>query len=284
MVTTESPLRLIKGVSYTDELFDKYIAQAAHLKIIYDSGQFQIGILHEESNTFIYLQTYQLFPADQSPNPVPFLQQIFSINEKLQNHFATKTLAFGSLPTTLVPSAFFNEKSAAEYLSLVNHFENAVAIYEKINEADAYQLAALPQNWLQSLREWNTGFSIMPPEACVISYLLKYNSGKMVHLYVHPQQIDIFYLHEKDLQFANQFRFHSAEDALYYVMLIYKQLQLDTELIPLVIYGEIEPKSAIAETLFKYIRNIQFASRNSERKYSNAFVSPAHYYFNLLAL
>jgi len=284
MATTESPLRLIKGVSYTDDLFDTYIPQTLHLKIIYDSGQFQIGILHEESNTFIYLQTYQLFPGDQRPNPVPFLRQIFLINEKLQNHFSTKTLAFGSLPTTLVPSAFFSESSAAEYLSLVNHFENAVAIYEKINEADAYQLAALPQNWLQSLQEWDAGFILMPAEACVISYLLKSNSGEMVHLYVHPQQIDIFYLDEKELQFANQFRFHSAEDAVYYVMLIYKQLQLDTELIPLVIYGEIEMKSAIAETLFKYIRNIQFASRNTERKYSNALVSPAHYFFNLLTL
>lgn len=284
MVTTESPLRLIKGVSYTDNLFDKYIAQTAHLKIIYDSGQFQIGIIHEANNAFIYLQTYQLFPADQDPNPIPFLQQIFSMNQKLQSHFATKTLAFGSLPTTLVPSAFFTERSAADYLSLVNQFESAVAIYEKISEADAYQIGALPESWMQSLHEWNAGFRILPAEAYFFSYLLKNNSGDTVHLYVHPRQIDIFYLHEKELQFANQFKFHSAEDAVYYVMLIYKQLQLNAEEIPLVIYGEIEPTSAIAETLFKYVRHVQFASRNTERNYSDALVSPSHYYFNLFTL
>lgn len=284
MATPESSLRLIKGVSYTDNLFDKYIKQTVHLKIIYDSGQFQIAIVHEESNTFIYLQTYQLFPADQSPDPVPFLRQIFLTNENLQNDFATKTLAFGSLPTTLVPSAFFSESSAAEYLSLVNHFENAIVIYEKIDAADAYQIGAMPRNWLQSLEEWNEKFSISPAEANVISYLLKNNSEEMVHVYVHPHQVDIFYLNKKDLQFANQFQFHSAEDAVYYLMLIYKQLQLNAESIPLIMYGEIEPKSAIADTLNKYIRHIRFASRNTERKYSDAIVSPPHYYFNLFAL
>jgi hypothetical protein len=62
-----------------------------------------------------------------------------------------------------------------------------------------------------------------------------------------------------------------------------EQLGLNPESADLMMMGEVDKHSSITDLVMKYIRNVSFAKRNDEFRYSFVFDQlPGHYYFNLL--
>ena len=86
-------------------------------------------------------------------------------------------------------------------------------------------------------------------------------------------------------QFFNKFKFETKEDLLYFIVLAYKELNLDRNSIPLLLYGFIETESPLFQTLFGFIRNVRIAPSTAKQKQSILLKDLAPNYFqNLLNL
>jgi hypothetical protein len=67
------------------------------------------------------------------------------------------------------------------------------------------------------------------------------------------------------------------------VIFVFEQLNLNPEEITLALLGNVEKFSPVFDLLFRYIRNIEFVSRNDGFDYSYLFNDvPGHFYYSLL--
>lgn len=88
------------------------------------------------------------------------------------------------------------------------------------------------------------------------------NSIQQLHLYLTPQIAYFYYQVGKKPTFYNSFQYKNKEDLLYYILLVYKMLELDTNSYPLILSGMIEKESEIYHLLYQYIRNVYIEECN----------------------
>lgn len=77
------------------------------------------------------------------------------------------------------------------------------------------------------------------------------------------KQLDLLAFKNGKLHLANSFEYHTAEDVNYYVLFIYEQLNLDTEVTPIYLSGAINITSPTYSALYTYIRHIDFIPTKS---------------------
>jgi hypothetical protein len=110
-------------------------------------------------------------------------------------------------------------------------------------------------------------------------------SGHRVFMNVRDERVHIFVFHDNQLIFNNGFVFKSHKDLIYFVMLAYKQFNLDQDEVPLMMTGDIEPNSDICKYLYKYIEYIGFIPAPNYLKFSKQFREIySHHYFDLFCL
>ncbi|HUH75328.1 MAG TPA: DUF3822 family protein [Chitinophagales bacterium] len=83
-----------------------------------------------------------------------------------------------------------------------------------------------------------------------------------LHLYITPQIAYFYYQLGNQPNYYNSFHYKNKEDLLYYILLVYKMLNLKTDSYPLILSGMIEKESEIFHLLYQYIRNVYIEECN----------------------
>lgn len=107
----------------------------------------------------------------------------------------------------------------------------------------------------------------------------------LVRASISDHLLEVFVTGPKGLMLANAFHCQTAEDFLYFTVLVYQQLGLDTHEVPLEIAGEIEQDSVLYQLLYKYIRHIRGAALPAGITFASDLddIRP-YYYLNLLCM
>ncbi len=111
------------------------------------------------------------------------------------------------------------------------------------------------------------------------------NPGRKVYLNIHQPYAEISIVIEGKIHYHNYFEFKSKEDLIYYVLLVYDQMEMDRETDPLILSGDILQDSSVYPMLYKFIGDLRFVSLPQRIQFSDpAFEGLAlHRYFNLLS-
>jgi len=116
----------------------------------------------------------------------------------------------------------------------------------------------------------------------VANYYYPYSSEKLVAL-VDDNKLHV--LHAKDTNFLyyNQFDCANENDFLYFISLVYKEMNLDPESTILELSGKMDLNSPIYKLLEGYYRNIQFMRSSILDVKDLRFKARQHYYLDLFA-
>ena len=86
------------------------------------------------------------------------------------------------------------------------------------------------------------------------------------------------------LLYFNTFSFTSPTDFLYFVLLPFNELNLDSHDVPLTLSGEITEHSALHKILLRYIRRIHFADATQGRNLPGEVLAlPNHFHYDLFS-
>lgn len=108
---------------------------------------------------------------------------------------------------------------------------------------------------------------------------------RQLYLYLGQQELTLVLLQQQRLEFCNVFPFNSAEDVLYYTILVMQELGLNPDQDELTIWGDLTSDSALFELLRTYIRRLRFGNRPYDLQYSYRLNEVLEYqYFDLLSL
>ena len=87
------------------------------------------------------------------------------------------------------------------------------------------------------------------------------------------------------LEYCNVFACTTAEDVVYYTILVMQELALDPDQDDVTVWGELTPDSAVFGLLRTYVRNVHFGPRPGNVQYSYRLNDVFEYrYFDLFSL
>ncbi len=209
-----------------------------------------------------------------------------SKEEGLDAKFKSVSFALIDPLYTLVPSALYEAAKIDSYLEL-NHSmgeQSGLSCYGyEVTALSTYIVYALPDILKHSLEGIFPKIDFTHHTAPLLeAFALNSKKGNELELHVSRDSFDIIYSKDGKLQLLNTFAYHTAEDFIYYLLYVMEQLEVDRNHIELRISGEIEERSALFETLYKYIRHPQLIYRNDAVNYSQSLNQiPLHKYRNL---
>lgn len=107
--------------------------------------------------------------------------------------------------------------------------------------------------------------------------------GNQVYIYISHRDMHLLVMNNESLLFHNAFSYTSKEDFIYFILLVYDQLNLNPEEVPVNFLGDLSRSSALFGITWQYIRNISFIHQTNGIQLSSSFDQmPVHQYFLLI--
>ena len=189
-----------------------------------------------------------------------------------------------------VPNALYEESKRKAFLELNADLGADDYIFTSpVNSANAkcvYAINGGLYNWLRSLYPSK---EIVLEHGCssFINGIYKHigtGSQESFYVYTDSSTLTLVVMKENQLQYCNLFSFANTEDLVYYIMLIMHEFNLNPEVVPVSLLGEIDQTDIHFAKLKKYIRFLNFGKRPESMKFGYVFDECFdHQYFALFS-
>ncbi len=238
-----------------------------------------------EDGRYELLREYRIATGEKFTD---FHRAVLATDEYLGNAFRSVSIGISNKRMVLVPGAVFNREESVRYLESgapVWSTDEVKADY--LEKQDIHLVYAFRSAIYQAYRN---AFPNMKLENALSTYIKRleaivalHDLGYKVFVNTLHDTMYIVVYRNRQLCYANVYEFATAEDFLYYIMLIYKEFQLDPESVPTYLSGKIDINSTLHDLLKRYIRQPEFIQALAEPTLVIDNL-PAHVYFDLSSL
>jgi hypothetical protein len=251
---------------------------------------FRCAIVDTEVNRCLWLEDYRFTSVFFPEQVVDQLNSIFDDHQLLQAGFWQKVrVSFKNQHFTLIPESLFKREYAEGYLrfsaeSLKDTEE--VYFYQHANREIVNVFAGEKKvaDWFRNTYP-SRNVSFVHHTSAFIEGVLQhedYVPARSMSILVESSYLTVLVTNNYLVEYCNTFFYLSAQDFIYYVMLVMDELRLNPDACRVTLYGEISHDSAIHDVLYKYIRNISFGSKPTALKFSFQFDEMMdHRYFDV---
>jgi len=255
---------------------------------------FSFAIIDPNTKQLLLLKEYKIAvaPHQDSEQKWFHLYEYFisyiGQNDVVPEHFDKTIVALDHKEYTLLPEVLFQKETQEKILT----FSQAppysfVTFNNKIPGSDYRFIAAIYKPLFLALGDFSKAVSITHSAMVLQNEIQKLhknkNLGDRVYVSVSIHDMHIIAVSGTEVVLSNSYSFSSKEDFVYFILLCYDQLKMNTEVAPLYFLGDIGRTSPIYHICWQYIRHIHFVDQLSEMKLGAAFDQmPIHQYYTLI--
>lgn len=288
--TTKAEYRRVRRVK--DETFD--IDRIEHYSLTLQIGthDLQFCVTDTQNNQCVGLEDYRIRGAKTVNGRLRLIKSILDNHEYLTAGFWRDVkLSLKTHKFSLVPSNFFIDESAADYLTLNSEIKTSfehVSFYKQISTS-AYNVFAAEtklRGWIESIYDKKKVHLIHQGSAFIEGVLNHADlaTERSMYCYVDRGILHMLVTDNKEVKYYNQFAARTKEELLKYIMLVINELDMDNKTSQIIMWGFIKQHGDEIDLLKKYIRNISFGSKPSFLKFGYQFDEVNdHNYFDLLS-
>ena len=258
-----------------DNNFDKNITTSYFLSIQLALDGFSFCVLDPISNEYI-LFYHKNISINESLFGVTDSE--IANNEYLQLPYQKTFVLFQTKHNTLIPSSLFDEKQKEDYLNFCfnpNKYEEEITFSHKIKMADSYCIFSIPEKFSDLLSsKFSNVFYFNQTIPFIESALLNttFNTDQhLVYINVQNSCFDIIIIAGNNLKLHNTFNFHNKKEFLYYTLLVFEQLKLNTHTSHIYLSGRVSKTDDIYSMLKKYIKHVEIANESKHFKFAAVF-------------
>jgi hypothetical protein len=251
----------------------------------------QLCVTDGATNSLMLLEDYNLEGVTSVNTRIEAVSKLFHDHTLLHAGFwANVKVSAKTHKFTLIPQSIFAPEAIYDYLSVnceIRTKSEDVKYYKHIS-TDAVNVFAADKKMLEWIEQtYPSGkVQLVHQGSALIEGILKYDDHsheKMMFCYMDQGILHVVVTLKKEILYYNQFAVRESQDYLKYIMLVFKELELQQKTTKVIAWGMIKQNSPHVELLRKYIRNISFGHRPSYLKTSFEFDEiPEHQYFDLL--
>lgn len=171
-------------------------------------------------------------------------------------------------PTMLVPIEEFDEQQAeVAYRYSFICSANIVVVHTVLPLLNAVAVFSMNKDLKAVIDDHYEDVLYMPIEHPVWSYMLRRGHTvfcRRLYAYFHDEQVSIFAFDKNRFRFSNTYDATRLQDSIYYLLSVWKQLQMDAEKDELYLAGQVIDGQALAEGLKRYLRRVYTISPAAE--------------------
>ena len=265
-----------------DETFDPANRAAYNLYLLASPARLCLAVADVERRKFVALEEYAL-PAGGVPALAP---EHDCLGQRGWNavRFAVTGRAF-----TLLPAALFRAGDEAAALRL-HHIPTPTetvrhTTHPGLELVNVFAADSALANWLTATHG-ASGRLLHHTSALLAGLMHQRGAAAPRRLYLNPGPRELtLVVMGQHLEYCNVFPCTTAEDVVYYTILVMQELSLDPDQDEVTVWGELTPDSAVFSLLRTYVRNVRFGARPGNVQYSYRLNDLFEYrYFDLFSL
>jgi hypothetical protein len=251
-----------------DKHFSKKNTAAYDLSILIEMDRLSYAIRNEDFGLLL-LHDYS-FKEDRARLSLRnCLQKKLQNDPLLNTPYHSVRIAFDAPGFTLVPVRLFDPNNKAAYLSsAMSLHAKDVPMADIVPNMGLANVFTSPADTLRLLQEHFPSATVMHALTPLVLHIAKRlegdEQGKRMFLNMTSSESCHLMLFDRaQLVYANAFTFKTANDLLYYALMVFSSFKLSPDVEPLYLLGHILPESEGYKALYKYIRNVNFLPRTS---------------------
>ena len=265
-----------------DETFDPAGLGAYNLYLLAGPGRLCVAVADVERRKFVALEEYAL--------PTGGVPELAASHEFLnQRGWNAVRLAVTGRAFTLLPAPLFRAGDEAATLRLHHLATPFEAVrhttHPGLELVNVFAADAAMADWLSA--HHGAAGRLMHHTSALLAGLANQRGAatpRRLYLNLGPQELTLTVMGQH-LEYCNVFSCSTAQDVVYYTILVMQELNLDPDQDEVTVWGELMPDSAIFSLLRTYVRNVRFGSRPGNVQYSYRLNDVFEYrYFDLFSL
>ncbi|MGC8865294.1 MAG: DUF3822 family protein [Bacteroidales bacterium] len=286
--------KFVLNQGFTDKSFDAFRSTDYRLTILLREDGFSYVLAGKDDGKLIGLGDYSLEFRLQANANVRSENLLKAFNSFVMNHpwlgkpFHQPRILVSHRWVTLVPAPLYDESQKELYLAFnLPVPEGFAGSADYLPDLDAWCVYALNEDWNKQLPLLITGATIRhAASAFILSGLLFCRLNRISEaVVIQPgtEWFEIAYFARNTLVFYNTFHYTTSEDFIYFVLFVLEQLNLNPEITPVWLAGDVEAGSPLHNILTRYIRQVNFPSRPESLRWTFEFDEvPGHYFYTLI--
>ena len=217
----------------------------------------------KNENDSSYVDTHSLhFEHTHAPEQaLSKIKDVFSNLPILDNVFKEVKVIYDNELFTMVPEALFDQNNLADYLKFnTKILQTDFTVFDEL-EAGGLINVYIPYSNINNFFFDHFGsFSFFHSQTVFLKSVLDKKALtadiKEVHVHIAETSLAILIKKNNCLLLNNRFNFQNAPDCVYYILYCYEQLQLDPEVNPILLYGQVKETDEVYALIYQYIRNV----------------------------
>jgi hypothetical protein len=222
-------------------------------------------ILNRTTNTIEVLKSIN-FENKLTPfDALNRLKTELSSNTSFSEEFDSVTIIHQNELNTIVPKDLYNDKQKADYLKFnTKILKTDFITHDIITVNDTINIYIPYVNINNYIFDTFGPFVYKHAASILIDSVLQSNKidETTVNINVNTSTLEIIVSDKKSLKLYNCFEYYSKEDFIYYVLFVFEQLQLNTEVTFVYLSGLIYEGNELYTILYTYVRNVRFVENN----------------------
>lgn len=261
-----------KIVQITDELFDARQTKNYQLAIQVGFAGYAAAVWDDVYNKIIAVEHFTFQGVHHPQTLINFFSATMQQSLLLGFPYKKAIVAYESNKSTLVPDALF-DAAKKEQLFTFNHTKESsdVVFFDSVNNIESKNIYSIPAEIERFFIATYANLQLKHAASAMIQHAIianKNSTDAKAIVNVRINAFDLIVVKEGKLLFFNSFDYQEPEDFIYFLIFAFEQIKLNTDKMTLELMGEIEKDTPLYAVIYKYIRNVQFASKPDTFTYS----------------
>jgi hypothetical protein len=280
-----SPLKA-PNIELFDETLDINSTENYELSIQVSPDGFSFCLLDTIRNKFVLIRAFE--PEENKYFNSDKINELLSKDEFLTKRYKKVNIVMPSKKFTLIPAPLFDPAKKDEYFKF-NHIkeDGNMIVANRISDPDAYLVFSVPKPVNDLINSFYPGVNTyhhIKPLFDHISHSRKSANGNCIHIHIEREFFNLIIFNNNLLKFCNTFNYRNISDILYFVLNVFKNLDIKQEE-TIYFSGLTEKYDDLSSNFSIYVRNIKFAEPSGNFTFSYVFNDmDLHRFLNLFSV
>ncbi len=265
-----------------DETFAPASPEAYNLYLLAGPARLALAVADVDRRKLLVLEDYDL-PA----GGLPALAETHDLLAR--RGWNEVRLAVTGRAFTLLPAPLFRPGDEATTLRLHHSLKPTETVHHlthpTLELVNVFAAENVITNWLTATH--GPGGRLLHHTSALLAGLGRQREAgapRRLYLNLSPDNLTLVVIGQQ-LEYCNVFAYTTAEDILYFTILVMQEIGLNPDEDQVTIWGELTHDSAVFDLLRTYLRHIRLGARPFDLQYSYRFADVfEHRYFELLSL
>ena len=269
-----------------DETLDINSTENYELSIQVSPDGLSFCLLDTIRNKFVLMRSSE--PDENKYFNADKINELISKDDFLTRRYKKINIVMPSPKFTIIPAPLFDPGKKDEYFTF-NHIieEGNAIIANKLNDPDSYLVFSVSKQVSDLMSSYYPGvhpYHHIKPLFDHISHCRKSVNGNYIHLHVERDFFSMVIFSDNILKFCNSFHYRNISDILYFVLNVFKNLDIKQEE-TIYFSGQTAKYDDLSSTFSIYVRHIKFAEPSGNFTFSYVFNDmELHRFLNLFSI